>query len=146
MSDMFHGPEESENEDVVKGYSKLFEKSEQHDIDGGVFSTEKKGRGSEENDREGMSTPPSRYQLTPAFSGDGPEMFKELEGSILNEGISAARYSSQMFENPRNIVITGGEYFDAGSANTLQGKNAPKTSQQGVYPRPTYSTPTSHPR
>jgi len=142
MSEMFSGLEESTIMDgnfAAKGDSKMFEESKKLQIGGGSFlvSADKKGKGLEESDSEGMTTSFNSFLLPTtdphSFSDEGPEMFKGLEQSTLTNGVFVSQGSGKMFEKSKNLFISGGNYSVTGTGTKARkSKNTAKPSQQGV--------------
>lgn len=139
---MFSGLEESQIEDgnfTAEGDSKMFGGSKKLDIDGGFFlsTTERKGKGVEESDSEGMTTSFNSLSWLTAyphpFSDEGPEMFKGLEQSKLANGVFVTQGGGKMFEKSKGLLITGGSYTASGTGKKARNsKNTTKPTQQGV--------------
>jgi hypothetical protein len=145
---MFSGLEDStivEGNFTAKGDSKMFEESKKLQIGGGSFlaTTDKKGKGPEESDSEGMTTSYNSLTTDPyPFSDEGPEMFKGLEQSTLTNGVFVSQGSAKMFEKSKNLIISGGNYTVSGTGTKARkSKNTVKPSQQGVYHCVVFSTP-----
>ena len=142
MSEMFSSLEGSTIEAgnfTAKGDAKMFGESKKLQIDGGSYlvTTDKKEKGLEESDSEGMTTSFNSFLFLTTdphqFSDEGPEMFKGLEQSRLTKGEFVSQGGGKMFEKSKNLFISGGNYTVSGTGTKArQRKNTEKPSQQGV--------------